>query len=272
MHTPLIGPVGPPHLHLMTWNVRRRLPRLPGSRDAWARRRAAVRAVLAAESPTVLGVQEALEDQAQWVLDSLGPGYRMVGHGRDARGGDEGTPLVYDARRLHLERWAQHALSETPEVPGSRSWGNLFPRTMVEAELTDRATGHSLSVVNLHLDHLSESSRIASARQVRRLASARVGPTVVMGDANSRPGSATWDELTRGGGLQDAWALGRRLTPPWGTLSNYRQPRIGRRIDWMVVGHGIAVQGVGVNAARPSGVAGSDHEPVQAVVTLHDVR
>ncbi|STX14196.1 Uncharacterised protein [Kytococcus sedentarius] len=94
----------------------------------------------------------------------------------------------------------------------------------------------------------------------------------MMGDANSRPGSATWDELTRGGGPQDAWALGRRLTPPWGTVSSYRQPRIGRRIDWMVVGHGIAVEGVGVNAARPGGVAGSDHEPVQAVVTLHDDR
>ena len=65
---------------------------------------------------------------------------------------------------------------------------------------------------------------------------------------------------------------GAAADPALGTVSSYRQPRIGRRIDWMVVGHGIAVQGVGVNAARPSGVAGSDHEPVQAVVTLHDDR
>ena len=80
--------------------------------------------------------------------------------------------------------------------------------------------------------------------------------------------------------IKDEWKKGARLDEStyadWYARSiedpNGFWAEHGRRIDWMVVGHGIAVQGVGVNAARPSGVAGSDHEPVQAVVTLHDVR
>ena len=269
MHTPLIGPVGPPHLHLMTWNIRRRLPRPPWSRDAWSGRREVLRQVLGAESPTVLAVQEALPDQAQWVLDSLGPGHRMVGHGRDARGGDEGTPLFVDTRRVELRGWTQEALSDTPEVHGSRGWGNLIPRVLLVADLVDRASGRPLRVVNLHLDHLSAAARLASVRRIREVVAQADGPVVVMGDANADVGSPPHRKLTRDGLLQDAWEVaGRRLSPAWTTVPGYRAPRIGRRIDWLLVGGGLSVDAVGINAHRTEGAAASDHEPVQAVLRL----
>ncbi|WP_374928998.1 endonuclease/exonuclease/phosphatase family protein [Kytococcus sedentarius] len=261
---PMIGPVGAPGMHVMTWNIRRRLPRLPRSRDAWARRRGILRQALAAESPTVLAVQEALPDQAQWVLDSLGPGYGMVGRGRDGRGGDEGTPLFLDSRRVAVEGWFQQALSDTPDVPGSRGWGNLVPRIVVVADLRDRATGTSFRVVNMHLDHLSVRSRVASAQRVRELVVEGARPAVVMGDANADAGSTTHSELTRGGLLVDSWEVGHRRTPAWTTVPNHRAPRPGRRIDWILVGGGFRVHAVGINAVRRAGAAASDHEPVQA--------
>ena len=86
---PLIGPATGRALHVMSYNIRfHHSGTHAGNPDHWPDRAPRLARLLQLEQPTLLGVQEALPDQAQWVLDSLGPGYRMVGHGRDARGGD----------------------------------------------------------------------------------------------------------------------------------------------------------------------------------------
>src|SRR5690606_12129268 len=136
----LIGPVDPPALHVMTYNIRRRFQLVrPRSPDAWNSRKHLLRRLLEAEQPTLIGVQEALADQARFVSQALGADYAAVGHGRNADGGGEGCPIYFDTRRLELIKWHQFALSETPHRPGSRSWGNHIPRVVVVAEFTDRA-------------------------------------------------------------------------------------------------------------------------------------
>ncbi|QCU79377.1 endonuclease/exonuclease/phosphatase family protein [Citricoccus sp. SGAir0253] len=266
----LIGPVGPPGLHLMTYNIRRRLP-TAGHRspDGWPRRRELLRRLVAAEAPAVLCLQEALPDQVDWVLACLGPGHRPVGRGRRAGGGGEGTPVLYDDHRLRLTDWCQQALSDTPDLPGSRGWGALIPRIVVRATFRDLATGARFRVLNTHLDALSARARLQSARMLRRLVEADPVPTVLAGDANAVPRSRPYRELTAGGLLRDAWtAADRRVTKEWGTFSGYGPPRRGRRIDWLMVGPGIDVRTVGINAARYDGAAPSDHEPVQAVLEI----
>lgn len=268
--TPLIGPVEPPSLHVMSFNIRRRVPHLTRrSPDLWEHRRWLLRRLLRTEAPTVLGAQEVLPDQAEWVCDSLGGHYRRVGRGRGAGGTGEGTPIFYDARRLRLTDWTQLALSDTPERPGSRSWGNLFPRSVVDALFTDRATGARFRVLNTHLDPLSGESRLHAAHMLRRMVGQQ-DDVVLTGDFNTDIGTRPHRELTAGGTLRDAWTSAqRRLTEPWGTLSNYRPPQVGRRrIDWILVGSGAVVESMGINAARFDGAAASDHEPVQAVLTL----
>jgi endonuclease/exonuclease/phosphatase family metal-dependent hydrolase len=268
---PLIGAALAPDLHVMTYNIRRRMPHLnPRSPDVWADRKFLLRRMLAAERPTLLGVQEALLDQALFVAECLGPSYRWIGRGRNADKRGERCVIFYDTRRLDLAGWNQLALSETPGVPGSRSWGNLIPRTAVSARFTDLATGGSLHAVNTHLDHISEASRMHSARMLAHLALSTGVPTIVMGDANADERSKPYRELLHGGALDDAWlAADRRLTPAWGTYSNYRRPtRDGRRIDWMLVSRDIDVREAGINAVRFGGSAASDHEPVQALLRV----
>ena len=167
----LIGPVDAPELHAMTYNVRRPIRNLrPGSPDRWARRKWLMRRILAAELPTVLGVQEAFADQVHFVAESLGAHYRWVGLGRNASGEGERCAVFYDSGRLILSEWKQRALSATPDTPGSRSWGNITPRVVVIAHFTDATTGRRLIVFNFHLDHVSRRSRFASARMIRQLA------------------------------------------------------------------------------------------------------
>lgn len=266
----LIGPVEAPDVHVMTFNIRRRIVHLTGrSPDAWSRRKWVLRRLLRAESPTVLSVQEALPDQAEWVLASLGSSFRTVGRGRKVNGNGEGTPIFYDTRRLQLTDWSQQALSDTPHEPGSRSWGNLVPRIVVSASFADRETGARFSVLNTHLDPLSRKSRLHSARMLRQLVAGQSDPVVLTGDANTGIGSRPYRELVDGGLLRDVWsAAERRLTENWGTFSNYRRPRRGRRIDWILVSSGIAVRAAGINAARFDGAAASDHEPVHASLTI----
>lgn len=270
----LIGPVAAPDLHVMTFNIRRRVSNVrPGSPDRWAARKDLVRRILAAEQPTLLGVQEALTDQVRFIASALGSRYRRIGRGRNPSGDGEHCSIFYDPRRLKLTAWQQYALSDTPEHHGSRSWGNRTRRIVVSATFTDVATGARLFAINTHLDHISRRSRLRSVQFILNLAeTARaVEPDVaiiVTGDFNADQGSAVYRLLTAEGGLRDTWeTAGERLTPQWGTFSNYRRRRPGgKRIDFVFVGPGIDVVSTGINAMRFDGRAASDHEPVQAVL------
>jgi endonuclease/exonuclease/phosphatase family metal-dependent hydrolase len=267
----LIGSVGAPGLHVMTFNIRRRVPRIAShGLDRWSVRAPAVRTLLATERPHLLGMQEVLPAQDRATSAALGHDYHRIGHGREADGQGEGCPLYYDSTRLELLSWAQQALSDTPETPGSRSWGNFTARTLVQAVLRDRATGVRFRAVNTHFDHLSRRSRVHSARLVRSLVTDQPLPAIVLGDLNSGAGTSPLTELFSEGTLTDAWAATReRLTPEWGTFPNYRRPRLGRkRIDWVAVSRGITVERAAINPRRPGGVWPSDHLPVQAVVRL----
>jgi endonuclease/exonuclease/phosphatase family metal-dependent hydrolase len=270
---PLIGPVTSPELHVMTFNVRRRMDGPTWRRaDGWRHRAAALRALLRAEQPTILGAQEVMPDQAETMLAALGARYRFVGRGHGPRGAGEGCPLFFDADRLDLVEWEQTALSEHPREPGSRSWGNLIPRIAVTARFRDLTTGLLFTALNTHLDPFSPRSRMRSIDALRAIAGR--GPTILTGDLNAGQGSRTLRAMLDDGELRDAWGAAREhVTAALGTFANYRSPRPGRpRIDWIVVTPDVGVERAGINAFRQDGVWPSDHLPVQAVVTLRDGR
>lgn len=272
--TPLIGPVSPPAVHLMTLNVRRPMPHLSQrSPDRWERRREPLRRLLSSERPTVLGVQEARTRQLADIGDALGADYRLIGRPVSSRGGEH-CALFYDSSRMRLLNWRQHALSDTPDAPGSRTWGNWQPRAVVVATFADTATGVQLSVLNTHLDHLSPRSRARSAQAIRALASSGGPHTVVMGDFNAGTDSAPYRTLTADGALRDSWILAaERLTEPWGTYHRYRPARRGgRRIDWILASVSLEVRASAVNVTRYDGSWPSDHAAVQTVVTYRDRR
>lgn len=267
----LIGPVTAPALHVMSWNIRRRVRHIvPRPVDRWDRRAPRVEELLRAERPTLLGVQEALPDQARLVSDALGGHYRRIGRGRRADGGGESCPLYYDVERLELLDWQQAALSNQPTRPGSTSWGNIIPRIMVSAAFVDRATSRRFLAVNTHLDHLSAQSRLHSARAIRHLVSVTDLPAVVTGDLNAEATSGPLRELLANGTLADAWDVAQTHdSEEWGTLSHYKKPRrSGKRIDWILASTAFRVERAAINPQRHAGGWGSDHLPVQAVLVL----
>ncbi|MEV8172155.1 endonuclease/exonuclease/phosphatase family protein [Microbacterium sp. NPDC077486] len=270
MTAPLLGSPSTTELHVMTLNIRRDLGALAWPpADRWSVRRPRLTALLRAERPDVLGVQEALPAQAAEVSAALGPSFHRVGHGRLAGPRGEGCPLFYDADRLELGGWRQVALSRTPDRPGSRSWLSVSPRVVVEASFRDRRTGAALTVLNTHLDAFSPWARLRQAQAVHDVAAAAESTVVLLGDFNAPAGTAPWSALEADDVLRDSWtAAVSRRTPAWSTFAGYRSPRRGRRIDGILTSPALPVRRAGINARQYGGGWPSDHLAVQALIDL----
>lgn len=265
---PLFGPATGAQLQVMSFNLRFAGVR---GRHSWANRRPVVAELLRREQPTVLGTQEGLAGQLRDLDADLPDHYDRVGQGRRGGDRDEFVALYYDSRRLTLLAHGDFWLSDTPAVPGSRSWGNVLPRMATWARFADRRTGTEFAVVNTHLDNQSEPARVRGAELLRTVIGTfdAALPVILTGDFNApAERSAAYRTLTAD--LTDTWtAAAIRRTPPYATFHGYHPPRPGGdRIDWILTRGTGAVSSAGVNTFTRDGRFPSDHFPVQALVTI----
>ena len=269
MTAPTADPQGA-SVRVVTFNLRRDLGGFSVQRaDRWSERRGRVESFLRAEHPDVLATQEVLPEQARFVRSALGDSYRCLGRGRARNGAGEGCPVFYNTERLELLTWRQTMLSNTPERAGSRLRGAVFPRVVVSASFRDRSNGSRVRILNTHLDPLCRRTRLRSAALIRAQVRSSTEPTVLTGDLNDGPDSATVAALLEDGVLRDAWqAARRRVTPEYATFARYRSPRLGRRIDWIMTTPDIGVESIAIHADQIDGGWPSDHLPVQAALLL----
>lgn len=106
-------------LRVMTFNVR-----VPADTDmnAWVHRREQLVRVIAAEHPDVLGTQELTGEQGEYIAAHL-PGYAWFGKDRDGGTNGEHMGVFYRTDRLQVLRSGDFWLSDTPDVPGSKTLG-----------------------------------------------------------------------------------------------------------------------------------------------------
>lgn len=148
------------------------------------------------EAPDVIGVQEALHGQAADLRASL-PGYGFFGIGRDdgLRAG-EYSGIFYRNDRFRPDAVDQGMfwLSDMPETPGSRTWGNEIPRVATWLRLTDLATDRGFYVFDTHFDHRSQESRERAALLIAKRIDTRAHPdepVILLGDLNSFENNAS---------------------------------------------------------------------------------
>src|SRR5699024_7005344 len=192
----------------------------------WPRRAPAIEAMLAAQRPHLLGLQEMQGWTYGPIEAGLGPTYRSVGVG--TRGGGEGliNPIFFDTQRLELLTWNQFWLSDRPREIGSTTWGNAGPRAAVRARCRDRATGQELVHLNTHLDHVITQAKVKGAQLIAdHLKQFHLFglPTITTGDFNSvAQDSPAYTVLVEEFGLQDSWtAAEQRLSPAWSTFPHF---------------------------------------------------
>ncbi|MFI2435443.1 endonuclease/exonuclease/phosphatase family protein [Streptomyces sp. NPDC018693] len=265
--TPQEPPDAPP-LEVMSFNVRYAGTQEPNS---WAVRRPVMRALLRRAAPHVIGTQEGQYPQLNDVEADLGPHYDWIGTGRHV-GGGEIMAVFYDTRRLTPVDHAHFWLSDTPEVPGSRSWGAALPRTVTWVRFRDRLDGgRQFCVLNTHLDHASAAARARAAdliaRRVPRIA--RSQPLLVTGDFNAAAHTSEVHGALLGAGLVDTWDTAERRGPSYGTFHGYRPLRPdGERIDWILATPDVTALRTSVDTYAHGGQWPSDHLPVRATLRL----
>ncbi|WP_236703559.1 endonuclease/exonuclease/phosphatase family protein [Lentzea aerocolonigenes] len=251
-------------LPVMSFNLRYASDAEPNS---WRARRPVMAQLLLNELPAVLGTQEGLYGQLLDIAHDLPDHYDWVGLGRAGGSHDEFMAIFFDTLRLEPLEFDHHWLSATPNVVGSRSWGNNVIRMVTWVRFADRATGRQFVVVNTHFDHESENSRLRSAEFVHQRIDTLKLPVVLTGDFNAvATASPTYSVLTDG--LEDSWLAGPQTTPAYGTFHGYG-PLVpdGPRIDWILT-RGVTVEAAAINTYHRDGQYPSDHLPVQALIRV----
>ncbi|MEU6139413.1 endonuclease/exonuclease/phosphatase family protein [Streptomyces sp. NPDC047081] len=266
---PVTGHRAPP-LQVMTFNLRYASTQEPNS---WADRRPVMSRLLRRAAPHVFGTQEGLYQQLRDIESDLAPHFAWIGTGREQISGDESTALFYDTRRLSPVEHDTFALSDTPQLLGSETWGGATPRTATWVRFRDLSDlGREFYVLNTHLDNESQYARErAAALIVRRIAGFdSSSPVVVTGDFNAYAHRDPAYDTMVGTGLIDAWDAAARRGPLYGTFhSRYRPPQPnGDRIDWIFVSPGVTVDRASIDTYSLNGQYPSDHFPVQVSLRL----
>ena len=247
-------------LRVMTFNVR--VPVDTGM-NAWENRRDLMVQVIKAQHPDVLGTQELTEEQGEYIAAQL-PGYAWFGQGRDGGTKGEHMGVFYRMDRLQVERSGDFWLSDTPDVPGSKTWGQPYPRMVTWARFRLRDGGGTFDYFNTHFPYLPEDvrARMLSADEIlQRIgklpSSARV---ILAGDFNCGPDTPVHASLTRT--LQDAWMTATSRSGPAKTFHNFTG-NPDQRIDW-ILSRGFKAIAVQTITTHESARYPSDHFPVVA--------
>ena len=256
-----LEPAPAPTLRVMSFNVL--VARDIEGPARWSGRRDALVQVIADADPDLLGTQELLREQADFITARL-PQYAWFGHGRrgDGAADDEHMGVFYHRERMRLLDSGHFWLSDTPDVPGSITWGTRYPR-MASWGLFERiADGKRLYLLNTHMPYRDED---ATARErgatliLRHIAGLPADlPVVLVGDFNDIPGHPPHRALTAV--LGDAWEHAPRRSGPEGT-GHWFEGRAERRLDW-VLSRGLRPRTVRHLDDAVDGVLPSDHYPV----------
>ncbi len=270
-------------LILMSFNVRYESTEDLDSR-AWSQRIPGAVRMIRREQPAVFGIQEALHGQAADLWASL-PDYGFYGLGRDdGKFAGETSGIFYQRTRFQSNpaECGTFWLSDTPETPGSRHWGNGFPRTAAWMRLVDRATGRGFYVFNTHWDHRNQPSRERSALLLAQRIDARLHPdepVVLMGDFNSIESNPGLQYLTGRrvalagapqlweNGLLDTYQARHPTEKNRRTLHFWTDTQVGSlKVDHILVSRGARIEsGEIVSKDKPMV---SDHFPVTARIVF----
>lgn len=243
----------------------------------WDKRKDFLVETIKAFNPDLLGTQETLGFQRDYLAEKLS-GYEALGVGRDdGKEKGEMTALYFKRSRFEKLDGGHFWLSETPDIPGSKSWDTSLTRMVSWVKLRDRLQPKARSLVffNTHFDHRGQQARVESAKLIRRKVedAAKTCRVIVTGDFNAGEDSQPYQAFfgladDKASPLRDAY----RTTHPKreaneGTFSSFKASEIsGQRIDWIGVSREWKVVKAEIDRTQRDGRTPSDHFAVSAVL------
>jgi endonuclease/exonuclease/phosphatase family metal-dependent hydrolase len=243
--------------------------------NSWPHRVTLVFDVIRRQDSDFIGLQEALRFQIDAIREEL-PEYDEVGVGRDdGKMAGEYAAILYRSARWRAVDSGTLWLSDTPDVPGSMTWGNEITRIATWARFVERATGRALWLFNTHFDHISQPSREKSAELLAsRIANRGTpDPVIVTGDFNAgeaNPAILYLKNATKRSPvtLVDTFRVLHPDAQPVGTGGGFEGLRDGPKIDYVFAEPDAQVRKAGIIRDHRDDRYPSDHFPVYAEITL----
>ena len=244
--------------------------------DSWDKRRDFLVETIRKYDPDLLGMQEVLAEQADFLQQQL-PDYGFAGGGRDdGKRKGEFSPVMFKKDRFELLAHGMWWLSPTPEKIGSKGWDTALPRIVTWARLKDRKSGATLLWFNTHWDHVGNTARVESGKLMRKLIEDNGGPdgpAIVTGDFNSTEETPQYKSLTVGDGsglkLIDAYReIHPQVEENEASFNGFKGTTKGLRIDWILHSPQWAAKGASIDRTQRNGHTPSDHYPVTAELEL----
>jgi endonuclease/exonuclease/phosphatase family metal-dependent hydrolase len=260
-------------VHVTSFNIRYGTADDGG--DAWPHRKELVYGVIRGQDSDFVGLQEALRFQIDAIRESV-PDYDEVGVGRDdGKEAGEYSAILYKSDRWRAEDSGTLWLSDTPDVPGSMTWGNEITRIATWARFVEIETGRAVWLFNTHFDHVSQPSREKSAELLASRIAQRGSddPVIVTGDFNAgeaNPAILYLKNATKRSPvtLVDTFRVAHPDEQPVGTGGGFEGLRDGPKIDYVFAEPDAKVRKAGIIRDHRNGRYPSDHFPVYAEITL----
>ena len=242
--------------------------------NKWENRKDLVLDTIGVSDPDLLGLQEVLGFQADFLKEGL-PGYAFHGVGReDGEKKGEYVPLMYKTSRFALERSGHFWFSETPDVAGSMSWDSSLPRMLSWVALRDLKNEQIFIFANAHFDHRGKVARLESAKLMRKRWESIEGnvPLIITGDFNTTEDGDPYAALVNGPDEASAKIIDSYRVihpdrqPGEASFGGFRGIRKGSRIDWILHSEKFITRNASINYAQDQGRYPSDHYPIEAVL------
>lgn len=232
----------------------------------WNGRKEVLKQNLLEFEPHLIATQEGRRPQLE-DFESMLDGFSMLKKHRDwiEERMYPSTFVTFDLKALRTgDSW----LSETPDIAGSKSFDSTFPRLCNWAEFHIIPKGVEFFFVNVHLDHVQESTRIEQTKvlieEINKKNTNKL-PLIICGDFNSAPNSIIREML-----LKEF----SQLRDPWNKeeVSSHHKfngsKNEGSRIDWFLVDERFHVKDLYFDFREQNGIYPSDHYPLKLEILI----
>ena len=232
--------------------------------NSWIMRKEGMIELIHSISPDILGIQEGLMHQVDY-LDTNLNSFRYVGVGRDD-GNKKGEfcAIYYNKNKYRLIKSSTFWLSENPSEV-SIGWDAALERICTYAQLETLNGNNKIWIFNTHFDHFGKMAREQSAKLlIKKIRNINTDgePTVVMGDFNALDNSKVIEVLKKE--FKDSIEISEKMhNGPIGTFNNFLpKQEITKRIDYIFISGMKIVSHEHVNKKLDNGNHISDHLPV----------
>ena len=249
-------------MKVMSYNIR--YGSANDGENSWSKRKDICLDVIEKQNPDIIGLQEVENFQLKDILDRF-PSYAFVGTSRKGNIDDgEINPILFKMESLYSTQSGTFWLSDTPNTPASKSYGNRLPRICTWSEFKKNDSNETFYFLNTHLDHESKVARAKGSKQIIEFVGNKE-KVILTGDFNCE--SEKSDEVVSfiSNNFADSYRAVNPNEKNSGTFHSFTGKPINVKIDYIFV-RGFEVINSTIIKDHRNGMYPSDHFPIDALL------